>query len=594
LRDAMSKMHLCDCENYTGTELNDDNKSVCDRCGGIANDNDMSKSAYDLKHSEPYLSTHPNVKSSPKEILGHHAHKPHGTSVLWPALYEHLREKGMSKGKAATISNGLWRKKHGMPPKSVPGSKGKLGTDVLPDVRKMNMSNDDNYGRHGYTAYELRKSLRNSVLKGEPTSGDSHVDGPMPDFPIPKLKRTKRQANPADSDTVAKGFFAPPGGPKAPRDADGDGMVASKPGGPEDTRKAPVARPQARGVASKPVARTKTRGVASRPIGRVKLEEDEVPYTTRTGAKIVDYDGTGAGSATYSDGSTFDEKGFSQRAARSGYRGGRGKNRTNDETNSERTAENKRQKAAVGRFQANRRAGRQIGAKSEKEDLRSIDRRESETDDQRETRELRERGFDATGKDLPGPAGRKSSRQGTTYGNGASPFGVKKAEPRDADGDGMVNDGKPTQRPAKPKVPKVKTLKPTVAKPNKPVLKVPLSSNAIRSLLKEELVGTTAGVTQRNSYTVKGMGRYLDNGVRVRLYNGKLSPWDAVIEAGGANGQTALARNLKQIKSKLEAAGYEINEVNYINVRVNNPKTKRTEWGISKTRIESIYVQEKS
>lgn len=339
LRDVMFKMHLCDCENYTGTELSDDNKSVCDRCGGIANDNDMSKSAYDLKHSEPYLSTHPNVKSSPKEILGHHGHHPHGTSVLWPALYEHLREKGMSKGKAATISNGLWRKKHGMPPKSVPGSKGKLGTNVLPDVRKMNMSNDDNYGRHGYTAYELRKSLRSGVLKGEPTSGDSHVNGPMPDFPIPKLKKTKKQANPADSDTVEKLSFSttPPGGPKAPRDADGDGMVASKPGGPEDTRKAPVARSQARG--------------------------------------------------------------------------GRGKNRTNDETYSERVTENKRQKAAVAMFEANRRAGRKTGA---------------ESDDQRETRELREQGFDATGKDLPGPAGRKSSRQGTTYGNGASPFGSKK------------------------------------------------------------------------------------------------------------------------------------------------------------------------
>ncbi|CAB4193311.1 hypothetical protein UFOVP1246_77 [uncultured Caudovirales phage] len=409
LRDAMFKMHLCDCENYTGTELSDDNKSVCDRCGGIANDNDMSKSAYDLKHSEPYLSTHPNVKSSPKEILGHHGHHPHGTSVLWPALYEHLREKGMSKGKAATISNGLWRKKHGMPPKSVPGSKGKLGTNVLPDVRKMNMSNDDNYGRHGYTAYELRKSLRSGVLKGEPTSGDSHVNGPMPDFPIPKLKKTKKQANPADSDTVEKLSFSttPPGGPKAPRDADGDGMVASKPGGPEDTRKAPVARSQARGVASKPVARTQRRGA----VARVKLEEDEVPYTTRTGAKILDYDGTGSGSATYSDGSTFDGKGWSKQTARAGFRGGRGKNRTNDETNSERVTENKRQKAAEARFQANRRAGRKTGA---------------ESDDQRETRELREQGFDATGKDLPGPAGRKSSRQGTTYGNGASPFGSKK------------------------------------------------------------------------------------------------------------------------------------------------------------------------
>jgi hypothetical protein len=53
----------------------------------------------------------PNPKSSPKEIAGHHAHRPHGKSILWPALYEHLRAKGYSKEKAARISNAAWNKK---------------------------------------------------------------------------------------------------------------------------------------------------------------------------------------------------------------------------------------------------------------------------------------------------------------------------------------------------------------------------------------------------------------------------------------------------------------------------------------------------
>jgi hypothetical protein len=55
----------------------------------------------------------PNPKSSPKEIVGHHGHRSHGKSILWPAMYEHLRAKGYSKEKAARISNAAWNKKHG-------------------------------------------------------------------------------------------------------------------------------------------------------------------------------------------------------------------------------------------------------------------------------------------------------------------------------------------------------------------------------------------------------------------------------------------------------------------------------------------------
>jgi hypothetical protein len=71
-------------------------------------------------------SRRPNPLSSPKEIAGRHGHKPHGPSIRWPALYEHLKAKGYSKQKAAMISNGQWRKRHGLPPKSAPGSKGKV------------------------------------------------------------------------------------------------------------------------------------------------------------------------------------------------------------------------------------------------------------------------------------------------------------------------------------------------------------------------------------------------------------------------------------------------------------------------------------
>ena len=67
----------------------------------------------------------PNKRSTPKEIGGRHGHRPHGTSILWPALYEHLRKKGYSKRKAAMISNGQWRKKRGLPPKSARGARGR-------------------------------------------------------------------------------------------------------------------------------------------------------------------------------------------------------------------------------------------------------------------------------------------------------------------------------------------------------------------------------------------------------------------------------------------------------------------------------------
>lgn len=147
-----------------------------------------------VKRSDAWLAANPNKKSTPKEIVGSHGHRPHGPSILWPALYEHLRAKGMTKQKAAMISNGLWRKKRGLPPKSVPGTKGKVGTNILPDVRKVDM--DDNYGRHGYTEFEkseVRAEMRKNLRKMQPTAGDVHVPGPMPDFPKTTNKKKKKQ-----------------------------------------------------------------------------------------------------------------------------------------------------------------------------------------------------------------------------------------------------------------------------------------------------------------------------------------------------------------------------------------------------------------
>ncbi len=73
-------------------------------------------------HTEAWYLTHPNKMSSPKDILGHHGHHPHGPSIYWPALYEHLRAKGMTKAKAAAISNSAWKKKKVGLPTNTPTS----------------------------------------------------------------------------------------------------------------------------------------------------------------------------------------------------------------------------------------------------------------------------------------------------------------------------------------------------------------------------------------------------------------------------------------------------------------------------------------
>lgn len=78
----------------------------------------------------------PNKKSTAKEIVGSHGHRPHSPSILWPALYEHLRAKGYSKEKAARISNAGWKKKRmGIPTNTPMSARGLAKVD--PDTAKL-------------------------------------------------------------------------------------------------------------------------------------------------------------------------------------------------------------------------------------------------------------------------------------------------------------------------------------------------------------------------------------------------------------------------------------------------------------------------
>lgn len=80
--------------------------------------------------NDPARYKRPNPKSTPREIVGSHGHRPHGTSILWPALYEHLRRKGYSKAKAAAISNSAWKKKRvGMRTNAPTSARGLLKSD---------------------------------------------------------------------------------------------------------------------------------------------------------------------------------------------------------------------------------------------------------------------------------------------------------------------------------------------------------------------------------------------------------------------------------------------------------------------------------
>jgi len=83
-------------------------------------------------------STGPNLKSSAKEVAGSHGHKPHGHSILWPALYEHLRAKGYSKEKSARISNAAWnKKKAGLPTNAPTSVRGLAKSDDVTQLVKM-------------------------------------------------------------------------------------------------------------------------------------------------------------------------------------------------------------------------------------------------------------------------------------------------------------------------------------------------------------------------------------------------------------------------------------------------------------------------
>jgi hypothetical protein len=84
--------------------------------------------------SAAWYKTHPNPKSTPKEIGGHHGHSPHGPSILWPAMYEHLRAKGYTKEKSARISNAAWKKKRVGMKTNTPTSVRGIAKSVCPEL----------------------------------------------------------------------------------------------------------------------------------------------------------------------------------------------------------------------------------------------------------------------------------------------------------------------------------------------------------------------------------------------------------------------------------------------------------------------------
>lgn len=113
--------------------------------------------------SAAWYATHPSKKSTPKEIVGHHGHRPHGPSILWPALYEHLRAKGKTKQAAAMISNAAWKKKRmGMKTNTPTSARGIAKSSGLDEIRLI-------YGLE----------LLDDVVKSMPDSSDVHSEEPM-------------------------------------------------------------------------------------------------------------------------------------------------------------------------------------------------------------------------------------------------------------------------------------------------------------------------------------------------------------------------------------------------------------------------------
>ena len=81
-----------------------------------------------LKKSEELLSKFNKFGNPAHGHAARHAKRgKRGKSIKWPSLYDHLRDKGYSRRKAAMISNGKWRKKMKRGPKSIPGTKGLAG-----------------------------------------------------------------------------------------------------------------------------------------------------------------------------------------------------------------------------------------------------------------------------------------------------------------------------------------------------------------------------------------------------------------------------------------------------------------------------------
>jgi hypothetical protein len=140
------------------------------------------------KHSELWYKTHPNPKSTPKEIHGHHGHQPSGPSILWPALFDHLKAKGYSKEKAARISNAAWhKKKRGQKTNAPTSARGIAKADRVQEMRKRFFSAEQREKDakshkampHGGFPIETKKDLLNAIRTvgraKDPAAAKAHI-----------------------------------------------------------------------------------------------------------------------------------------------------------------------------------------------------------------------------------------------------------------------------------------------------------------------------------------------------------------------------------------------------------------------------------
>lgn len=148
----------------------------------------------DKRRRKKKRSVRPNPKSTPKEIAGSHGHRPHGPSILWPALYEHLRRKGKTKAAAAAISNAGWKKKRMGIPTNTPLS--------LRGIAKAGKGcRRYKKGKNGMCRNCRMSAAAHDVVKSGPEEGA--YDNPVGDDRKKGKKTDKKKKKPMDPWTEA-------------------------------------------------------------------------------------------------------------------------------------------------------------------------------------------------------------------------------------------------------------------------------------------------------------------------------------------------------------------------------------------------------